>query len=306
MIKRRGFTLVELLVVITIIGILMALLLPAIMSARESARKVNCQSNLRQIGVAIENYHRTHGKLPPGWVADSQVGMPGWGWASFILPQMEQDNLNQQISRWQNIEHPTNYVARTTSIASFICPSDFSSTNPIFTLPATTQDLDVPIDTDHLPLEMATANYIGSLGTNTVVDAVADPCPAHYYLGEGVDKGDGPFYRNSRVRYKQVKDGLAHTIIVGERDSNQMKSTWIGVVHGAKDPIWRILGHLREVPNGRSHAHPWAMFSSSHRSLTNFLFMDGSVKPIFDEVEAHVFMALGTVRGFEVLDDSTY
>ncbi|MFT5526632.1 MAG: prepilin-type N-terminal cleavage/methylation domain-containing protein, partial [Pirellulaceae bacterium] len=95
--KRRAFTLVELLVVIAIIGILVAMLLPAIQAARESARRTQCNNNFKQIGIALHIYHDNFRSLPPGWVAfddagnpDPEEGLPGWGWAPHILPYMEQ------------------------------------------------------------------------------------------------------------------------------------------------------------------------------------------------------------------------
>src|SRR5438045_3222233 len=91
---RRGFTLIELLVVIAIIGVLIALLLPAVQAAREAARKVQCRNNLKQVGIALHNYHDTQGTFPMGYVAwpdpDPEHTAPGWGWAALILPQMEQ------------------------------------------------------------------------------------------------------------------------------------------------------------------------------------------------------------------------
>src|SRR5437868_1890332 len=99
--RRHAFTLVELLVVIAIIGVLVALLLPAVQMAREAARMTQCKNNLRQIGIAIHNRHNSHGALPPGWTADQPEGTPGWGWASELLPQLEQGNLYQSIQRAQ-------------------------------------------------------------------------------------------------------------------------------------------------------------------------------------------------------------
>src|SRR5438094_479446 len=103
LVNRRGFTLVELLVVIAVIGTLIGLLLPAVQKTREAASRLKCKNNLRQIGLALHNYHDRAGVFPPGYA--SLVGPngpaddrgPGWGWAAFILPELEQDNLYKQI-----------------------------------------------------------------------------------------------------------------------------------------------------------------------------------------------------------------
>src|SRR6187399_1015822 len=95
----RGFTLVELLVVIAIIGTLVALLLPAVQMAREAARASQCKNQLKQVGLATHQYHDAMGRLPPGWIANQPEGVPGWGWASALLPYLEQTALESSIQR---------------------------------------------------------------------------------------------------------------------------------------------------------------------------------------------------------------
>ena len=89
----RGFTLVELLVVIGIVAMLIALLLPAVQAAREAARRVQCQDNVRQISIALHNHHTALGSLPPGWESKQANGDPGWGWSSMILNFFERGAL---------------------------------------------------------------------------------------------------------------------------------------------------------------------------------------------------------------------
>ena len=110
--RRPAFTLVELLVVIAIIGLLVALLLPAIQMARESARASQCKNNLKQLGIALHNYHDVLGCLPPGWMANKPDGVPGWGWSSCLLHYIEQHNLELSIQRNLPIAHTANQHRR--------------------------------------------------------------------------------------------------------------------------------------------------------------------------------------------------
>src|SRR4051812_10772656 len=104
MVRRRGFTLIELLVVISIIGVLIALLLPAVQAAREAARRASCINNLKQMGLALQNYHDTVGTFPMSYAARSKFTdgatdtASGWGWAAMILPQMEQSSVFNAVN----------------------------------------------------------------------------------------------------------------------------------------------------------------------------------------------------------------
>src|SRR5947209_13886416 len=119
---RRAFTLVELLVVIGIIGLLVAILLPAIQAARGAARRISCANKLKQMGLALFNYESSHKVFPPGYVSKfTSTGDdkgPGWGWASMMLPQIEQDAIYGTINFDLRIEHPNN-GARVASITEF-------------------------------------------------------------------------------------------------------------------------------------------------------------------------------------------
>jgi prepilin-type N-terminal cleavage/methylation domain-containing protein len=127
--KRPGFTLIELLVVIAIIAVLIALLLPAVQAAREAARRAQCVNNLKQIGLAMQNYHDVVGTFPPGAIATTGWGGTWWNWPAFILPQMEQTTVYNSINFSQsNIARTTaadtNSTVWISVINGFLCPSD--------------------------------------------------------------------------------------------------------------------------------------------------------------------------------------
>src|SRR5437868_4368459 len=124
---KGGFTLVELLVVIAIIGVLVALMLPAVQSSREAARRLQCTNNLKQVGIALLNYESSHKHFPAGYVSQfdssgNDTG-PGWGWASQILPQMEETAIQSTIHFDLPIEHANN-AARATTISGYLCPTE--------------------------------------------------------------------------------------------------------------------------------------------------------------------------------------
>src|SRR5437762_831270 len=125
---HRAFTLIEVLVVIGIIALLIALLLPAVQSAREAARRTQCVSNLKQIGLALQNYHGTFQNFPPGYVsifdANGNDNGPGWGWAAMTLPQLELKPLFDSINFSTPIEAPSNQSTRSVLIGTCLCPSD--------------------------------------------------------------------------------------------------------------------------------------------------------------------------------------
>ena len=300
MFRRYAFTLVELLVVIAVIGILIALLLPAIQSARESARRMSCCNNLKQIGLALNLYYNTNNKLPPGWTAyDPQthlpytLGEPGWGWASRILPFMEQNSLANNVIHYNlAISDPSNQTARLTQIAEFRCPSDINQQTCI--------DPDDPAQ-----IEMAVGNYVGVFGTQNVHEVenmtVGQQCIS-----------DGVFYHNSAVTYKDIRDGTSHTFAVGERClviSPQWQpgmdlglSTWVGSPANDRCGPGMVLGTGLYTPNTRQD--DLHNFSSRHPTGTNFASADGSVRFVSQELDDQLFRALCTMAAGDSIGDA--
>jgi prepilin-type N-terminal cleavage/methylation domain-containing protein len=166
MYRNRAFTLIELLVVIAIVATLIALLLPAVQAAREAARRTQCTNNLKQIGIALHNYHDAFGAFPRGYLSlmdplTFDNDGPGWGWVSFSLNQMEQLPVYNSINFVLGIEFPANLTARLTVLGSFLCPSD-----------AWRQDIFTAVDstttgtTAGAPIcNVASSNYVGSVGS---------------------------------------------------------------------------------------------------------------------------------------------
>jgi prepilin-type N-terminal cleavage/methylation domain-containing protein/prepilin-type processing-associated H-X9-DG protein len=275
---RHGFTLIELLVVIAIIGVLIALLLPAVQKVREAAARIQCRNNLKQIGIALHNYHDRAGRFPPGYaslVAKSGADLgPGWGWAAFLLSDLEQNNLQRQIRFDVDIADAVNALSRVDSLKVLRCPSD--NTEPTFT-------------TMGNPVTVAHANYVGVFGTNEIED---DP-----------GMGNGVFFRNSKVRFADITDGTSGTFIVGERSSNIALATWTGSVTNAEVPLQSdpsqtegpqllILGRGDHEPNSPS-AHI-DDFYSRHSQGVNCLFADGSVRIVGNSIAMPVWQGIQT------------
>jgi prepilin-type N-terminal cleavage/methylation domain-containing protein len=313
---RSGFTLVELLVVIAIIAILIGLLLPAVQRVREAAAQTGCRNNLKQIGLALHNYHNTKEHLPPAYqyterskikaspinpsISDRPLPQakwpfiftaPGWGWAAHLLPFVEQDALGRQIHWELPVEASDNDVARTTIVRLFSCPSDNGT--GIFTV---WSQLNNPLG------QAATNSYAACFGTGNGI-------------GEHPETGNGVFYRNSAVKMTDILDGASATLAVGERASELCPAPWAGCMTnatirtGPNVPVY--LAAIEEAPTlvmaraGRhflnaDYSEPYD-FYSPHPALGMFLFMDGSVRAMSFTTPLAVWSAIATRAGGEMV-----
>lgn len=292
--KRSGFTLVELLVVIAIIAILVLLLLPAINAAREAARMSICANNIRQLGVALHGHHDAHGRLPSGWHSDDPAepdGEPGWAWGFHLLPFLEEQALyDERFDQRLAVGADENEEARQTPVAVFLCPTDPSPT--VVDLPAgdghdhdhthsADEDHDADMQAGEVLLRAARSNYAGVFGTTEI-----DEDPA---------AGDGAFYLNSKLRFRQFTDGLSKTILVGERSSRLGYSVWVGVAEGVAANMERVVGSTDHPPNAL--VQHFDDFSSHHVSGANFLLGDGGVLRLSDDIDPKIYQALATRGG---------
>jgi prepilin-type N-terminal cleavage/methylation domain-containing protein/prepilin-type processing-associated H-X9-DG protein len=283
--KRAAFTLIELLVVIAIISILVSLLLPAVQKVREAAARLQCQNNLKQIGLALHNYHGVYKRFPNGYTSgtnpDGSDSGPGWGWASYLLPFLEQNNLFNQISFSLQISDPANAQPRVAVVPIFICPSD----------PKQPETFTV-IDANGNPIcDVAWSAYVAINGNGGVSDHAAD--------------NDGAFLRNRGFRIADITDGLSNTLFVGERSTTMSLTTWTGAVTGGIVPSLRdptaaelapalVLAHCGpHMPNNPDVTDADAT-SSGHILGVNFLFGDGSVHPISQSISMATLDALAS------------
>jgi len=268
--KRRAFTLVELLVVIAIIGVLVALLLPAVQAAREAARRMQCTNNLKQLGLAAHNYHSALGCFPPGFMVVGTSGTTpgGWAWGVFLMPFIEQSPLRDKLSPTkytleQVVNDPTLVLMLQTDLSVFRCPS--SLIGPLRT------HLGAPNP------KVASANYT---------------CCRGFYSFTGTThltkRNNGVFYGESATRIQDVTDGTSNTFALGERTSfgddlnNDARwPSWCGP--GGGGAMNTVSSAVAQNVNSTSQA----AFSSQHPGGAVFCFVDGSARFVAETIRSN-------------------
>jgi prepilin-type N-terminal cleavage/methylation domain-containing protein/prepilin-type processing-associated H-X9-DG protein len=290
--NRPGFTLVELLVVLAIISVFLGLLLPAVQRARIAADRIRCSNNLRQLGLALHNYHDALGSLPPG-VTSQRKGepYPRMTWLTRLLPFIEQEPLWKATTAayyYQPFPYADPpHVGFSMPVRVFSCPAD----NRVFDPQQT-----------HQGYRAGLTSYVGVLGT-------------------AYNRPDGTLYLNSRVRLTDIKDGTSNTVIVGERPPSadfwygwwyaghgQAGTGSIDMLLGARERNYGG-GYVAQCPPGPYHFQPGRIqdqcdvfhFWSLHSGGANFLFADGSVHFLAYAADS-ILPALATRSGGEVVE----
>ena len=303
---RKAFTLVELLVVVAIIGILVSMLLPAINSARESARGSACSNNLRQVGLAITGYHDQTGAFPvsysqwpegnnasdsPGYDANR---LSGQGWSLGVLPFLEAQNLFTQFANYLTgdfdqgggINSAGCRTAMATQLPVYLCPSDGSASPPMTDR----------YQWDGVPV--AVISYKGVMGNNKVEGGMtsfegADDC--HNSIG-----CNGLFYRNSYQEAKNsshVRDGLTNTFLVGEAVAMYDQHS---AAYYANGDWASCSAPLNFLPDAGTPYYERQGFRSMHPGGAYFCFAGGAVIFIDENINSQLYRDLSTIDGREI------
>jgi prepilin-type processing-associated H-X9-DG protein len=315
--RRVAFTLLELIVVIAIIAVLIGLLLPAIQKIRQSADRLKCVNNLKQIGIGLHQYHNDHAGLPPAYIwteppppvappvfnaiqpmkADwprpttyVQPMWPGWGWAAYLLPYLDQAPLYNTINfSAPTTGHPLERAIRSTPLPIYTCASDQQ--------------------TGYFIILNLFGTYCADASTNSYVAC----------FGSGLDLDNSPgvynglFGQNSATRFINIDDGLSNTVAIGERAALFAQAPWAGVIDqgtirttpGA--PVYASILHpppsmVMARFGTRALNDPWSEpyeFFTPHPNAMNTLFADGSVRPLPLTTSPDILRALGTRNGNE-------
>ncbi|GAA4427985.1 DUF1559 domain-containing protein [Bremerella cremea] len=294
--KNSGFTLVELLVVIAIIGVLIALLLPAVQQAREAARRMQCSNNLKQVSLAMHNYHDTFGTLPPG-----ALNVNTLGWHAFILPFIEQGPMHDQFSfaagDWNagtNKEGPNKNIFGLNRIDMYMCPSSprTETTHGSSTL----GDGRKPFTTHYY-------GVMGPYGTNATDGSTYphEPNPSGH---GGFCKG-GMFLVDASVKFRDVTDGLSNTYALSEiGGDNGSYASWVRGVKGNGMAASKNIRYGIGLQNESGGNFNNISFSSEHPGGVQFALGDASVSFVAETIDFSVYQSHASKAGGEPISSN--
>ncbi len=305
--RRSAFTLVELLVVIAIIGILVAMLLPAVQAAREAARRMQCGNNLKQMGLAIHNYADSYRSFPSGFITnfpqdETVLERSNWGWGALILPYLELGTVKDQlnvgtVTLHANLANPVGLQVLQTPLTAFVCPSDTGA--PLNNFDETQADSPgggastyrrYVTSNGSDKIFIAKSNYVGVACSSI---STTPPVNTNRY-----GPATGVLYQNSSVSFSEILDGTSNTLLVGER-SYRSKNLNVGAgnalgfsaeVSGYGSRNRSILGVLG-IPYGginfttSARVHQTRGFHSQHPGGAQFVLCDGSARFVSDTID---------------------
>ncbi len=316
--KSRGFTLVELLVVIAIIGVLVALLLPAVQAAREAARRMSCQNNLKQLSLAMQNHEDTYKKLPEGLRQESSP-YRGYTFYTKLLPYFEQGSL---YDKWDftNLANNTTNGLTATKLKSLMCPTDvFQQT--VFNVPVSSGS-GVAYAGDY-----AVTSYVGNFGEVSYHPTTSPlgPCKANGVLFL-TGPASAPATGQLPIGLKDITDGTSNTLMIGERYHNDKNFdtipassrsellmhqwsmwAWSGGFKGTGHVLASAavpLNNRVTLPLGSGYGpqdRRIAGYSSGHPGGVNITLCDGSVRFLRDSISQVTLVALSSRDGGDVI-----
>ena len=264
--QRRGLTLVELAAVLSVGTVLFSLASPAIQTARETARRSACKNRLKQIGLAMHNYHEVHRSFPPGWTGHHTVaGTEGrYGWSTMITPFLDNAKIYRQINF--SDQQPQSIKLTQTGLSVFRCPSDTTEAQ------------------NSLRGNFGTSNYSANFGS-TAPPRWLDAGLSAHWPGQAAtfSKADGICWWNSRCRIRDIKDGTSNTLMAGERSVASAAGIWMGVRGNNYES-----DQVTDCSPGNEINSGEGSFSSTHSGGAQFLLCDGSIRFISDRIESGI------------------